>query len=266
MNQSRLLIGLLLAATLALDCAVLANAGTHELSPHPVLILAWTLQLSQTSLMAVWLAVGKTSVPWRLTAAVTAVGLWSCALTTLPDAPAVAQRAVLLTLQTIAVAVPLLLMRPLGLSLIDAAAKADAGHSTFGRRRLQFSILTMIGWTTALAVILSTAKSMAPDDPFTLGVGLDVSVAVFLVGRGAVALAAAWAVLGRRWSSWRIAVLPVAVVAAIALQPLPRSSSADGSRYLAMLCLLEVLLLLGPLGVVRVAGFRLELRKETENA
>ncbi len=237
------------------------------------MILARTLQLSQISLMAIWLAIGKTSVPWRLTAVAAGLGLWSCALPTLPPAGQLtgqaillAQRAIQLTLQTIAVTVPLLATRPLGLTRVDVSAAGNAEESLSGRQRFQFSILSLIGWATALAVILSTIKSVAPDDPFPLEFALNVSFLVFLIGRAAVALAAAWAILGTQWSALRIGVLPVAVLVAFLMQPLLRSCSTDVAWHLAMLCLLEALLLAGPLCVVRVAGYRLAIKSRTADA
>ena len=44
-----------------------------------------------------------------------------------------------------------------GLSLIDFSAAKEADGEALGAKKLQFSILSLIGWTTALAAVLSTA-------------------------------------------------------------------------------------------------------------
>jgi len=261
MKGSRLLIVLLLLATVLVDCAVLVAAGQRPSFPNPVLISVWALQISQVSLAAIWLGLGRKPAPLRLVGAVAVAALWSWALSTLPDAGNVEQWAVLLMAHTAAVSVPLLAVRSLGLQLVDVSAAKGAEKLPAGPQRLQFSIGYLLGWTTALAVIMSILHYVAPHDHTSLKPLAELPVVPFVIGRAVMVPAAVWAALGTRWWALRVLVLPVTSATAFGVILLAEPLFAGGAGYSVLLCFLEAVLLVGSLCVFRVAGYRLRVRR-----
>jgi hypothetical protein len=170
--------------------------------------------------------------------------------------------AVLLTGQAAAVSLPLLLFRALGTGLVVLSAK-EGEDSTNGPQRFQFSIRYLLGWMTALAVMLGTLKYVGffdyvPRDSRTVWFTV-----IFSGSRAVIALAALWAALGTRWPAVRIIVLLLATTVAFGALWLPEVGG-PGSAYFVMLYFLEALLLVGLLWVFRVAGYRLSFRSRRQ--
>ncbi len=256
------MIGLLVLATVLVDAVAVTAAGRQSHFPHPTVILAWALQLSQVSLTAVWLALGKTSGPLRLIGVVVVLAVWNWMLAALPSAPEPEALAVLLMAQTMAVSLPLLAARWMGLGLVYVSRASEAGDSVAGPERLQFSIAYLLGWMTALAVMLGTLQYIASYDSLPFGYLPQSFLAVFLVGRAVMAWAALWTVLGTRRSAIRIVTLCAAGATTLTTTWLANRRFAGGGFYLFGLILAETLLLLGLLAVFRTAGYRLKVRRD----
>ena len=154
----------------------------------------------------------------------------------------------------IAVAVPLLIARLLGLQLVNLAVESRA-EQPGTRRRFQFTILDLLGWMTAVAVTLGMLKLMGVWEDF-VGVLLswDFGLVVVIGTAASVALAGLWAVLGTGRLPLRIAVLVLTCFAAICVVEVYLSAPVPDVYF--YLCSL-ILTLLGSLAVVRVAGYRI---------
>jgi len=257
MKGSRLLIGLLLLATLLVDCAVVATTGSVS-DPDFWAIAPWALQASQVSLMAIWLGLGRTSAPLRLTGAVGVVAVWAY-LDELLRFPDPEEWAVVLMAHAVAVSVPLLVARQLGVEVIHTSALPKAESPTAAPNRWQFSLACLFGWMTALAVTLSAVQYTTRHEFLPIGLVLGPLVVVYVLGRGALAWTALGAALGTRRPVMRsIAFGAAAVTGVIALLAV-RPHFAGGFAVPATLTLVEGLLLLGSLVVFRTAGYRLKV-------
>jgi len=260
MRTPQLLVMLQLLATVLVTGAALSWAGRQEGFPHISLTTVWALQLSQISLMGVWLGFGKRPFPLRLGGTVVAVGLWSWLLSGLPEAGNVDQWAVLLAVQTVTVSVPLLVVRSLGIELSDPSSAPESDDDEDRPPRFQFSIAYLLGWMTTTAVVLSTVQCIVPKGSLPLDMALNASVAIFFAGRALTALTAVWATLGTRKPAAIVAPLVAGAVAYVALS-VAEPDFGGGTSLCAALHLLEVLLLVGSLWVFRVAGYRLQARR-----
>ena len=260
MRTPRFLVMLLLLATVLVTGVALSWAGQQEDFPHVSLMVVWALQLSQISLAAVWLGLGKGPFPLRLGGTVIAVGLWSWLLSGLPKAGSVDQWAVLLAVQTVTVSVPLLVVRSLGLELSDPSSAAESDDDEDRSPRFQFSIAYLLGWMTTTAVVLSTVQCIVPEGSLPLDMVLNASLAIFLAGRALIALTAVWAALGTRGPAVVIVAPVVAGAVSYGALRVAAPDFGGGTALCAALHLLEVLLLFGSLWVFRVAGYRLQGR------
>jgi hypothetical protein len=269
MSVRRLLIGLLLLATVLVDCALVKTVGPFPLTLHPTRLFAWTLQLSQVSLMAIWLALGRTSGPLRLMGTVMVVALWSWALADYaPRDVHLKVSAIDLTALTVAVSVPLLVARWLGLRLVDVSSAPEAEDLAGGSRRFQFSIAYLLGWITALALMLGMLQYVTPFWNLQMGrhnalwaLSVEWRGAVFRIGHAALAWSALWAVLGKRRPVVRILTLCAVGGTAVITTFLANPRFAGGIACVLALFSLEALLLISPLVVFRVAGYRLRVRR-----
>ena len=206
-----------------------------------------------------WLALGRTSAPLRLIAAIGVVAIWACTLDELLGFPAPDQWNVVLMAQAVAVSCPLLVARWRGVIAIDAMDVSSAKAPTAGAGRFQFSIAHLLGWMTALAVALSAAQYLARHGSLPLGLLLEPVAAVFLLGRALVALCALGVVLGTsRRAAWAAALGAAAAAGGAGLlAAYPRFPG--GLPRLATSALLEGLFLVGSLAVIRTAGYRVRI-------
>ena len=261
MKGPRLVIGLLILATVLVDAVAVTITHQYD-NPQPAVILTWSLQLAQVSLIAIWLALGGQASPWRLFATVAILIAWSYAMASLPDAPEVGMWLLMFAIQTVAVSVPLLVARPMGLRVGRAASVGGADDSSAGPKRLQFSILYLLGWMTALAATLGTLKYVAPFESLPLNWLANWSLLAVLLSNAVVGLAALWTVLGTRRLVLRMTSLVLANLTAFAVVYLRIGYPLDTFWSVPMLYLLDTLWLVGPLLVFRVAGYRLQVRRD----
>jgi len=267
MRGSRLLIGLLLLATVLVDWAVVETVGPFPLTLHPTRLFALTLQVSQVSLMAIWLALGRTSGPLRLMGAVMVVALWSWALADYaPRDVHLKVSAIDLTALTVAVSAPLLVARWLGLRLVNVSSASEVEDLAGGLKRFQFSIAYLLGWITAVAFMLGMLQYVTPFWNLRLGyhnalwgLFLEWRSVVFRIGRAALAWSALWAVLGNRRPVVRILTLCAVGGTAATTTFLANPGHAGGFAYVLALFLLEAMLLISSLVVFRIGGYRLKV-------
>lgn len=255
MNQRRLLISLLVLATVCVDCAVVLPTGSRQAGfPSLSWILASALQLSQVSLAAAWLALGRTPGPARLLGMVAVVAGWSCAMAARRGAAGLEVWTVLLLAQTGGVGGPLLVARWLGLGLGEVSTDLQSQSPAARAKKWQFSIAYLLGWTTALAVALSALRCVGPFESLPFWYALARASVVEVTGSAALAWVALWAVLGARRRA--MGMISVGVVGVLCVAAGQRLSAYVLSWYLPQ-TLLEALLLLGMLAVCRTAGYRL---------
>ncbi|OHB72860.1 MAG: hypothetical protein A2V70_04405 [Planctomycetes bacterium RBG_13_63_9] len=263
MRSSRVLIVLLLLATVLVDVVVLTAAWSKDSpsrsEPDPLIILAWALWLSQVNSAGIWLGLGRSPFPLRSACTVLAIAAWSAGLSALSD-PNTGLWAVALTVQSCVIGIPLLALRSSGLCLVEASVPAEVDGPADRRPRMQFSIRYMLGCMTALAVVLGTLHYIAPENLTDLHRLASLSFIMFIVGHTAIGLASLWAVLGTRRPTERVLTLALVGSATFAtFWFFGEVNPAFLWRFVVFLCL-EILLMVAMLGVFRIAGYRLHWR------
>lgn len=213
-----------------------------------------SLAMSQGSLLGIWAALGGRGWPWRFVPSVLAiyVAMWSFELV-LPDSDG-KYWTYFLMVQTIATALPLLVLRLTGLRLVRRLPDGAAGPL----EPVQFSILRLLEWTTALAILLGLLPA-TPDEFRTVFNDTEGLWFIFgLFGADAfLAVAGLWVALGVRWTAGRASVLVVAVVAFFIIISILPSAGPDEFWLLPPFCAAWVV---GSLWVVRASGYRLAWR------
>ncbi len=311
--SSRLLIVLLILASLLVD-VVTVVACQNASDPYWLIMLTWTLQISQTTLMALWLALGRTLAPLRMLVVLAVVAGWSWAAATLDHAPELAEWTVLLACLVALTSGPLLIARAYGLRVISCpcpvmplneenvhsansrngngicrnGTSKTQGDKTLGsdpvslpmfqagtsgdlpsspgllprrereetaeRRPVQFSILYLFGWTTAVAIVLSTMHYLAPQEGLGILSKIFEAFAVPCVGRAAIAIGLAWALLAPRFRGVRLAMDVAMALVVGGLLGLISDNLASGFHFLLLTT--EFVLLTASLTVIRQAGYR----------
>ena len=247
------LIWLLLLTTVLVDLAAYSFA-LHEPSSRWAYVPLLALQRSQVSLMALWLVLGRGSAAWRLAGVMVGVALWSGLLAALPKMPKLTELAVVPLAQAAIVGLPHLPTR-LRRIMRKHTDVEQSGPAESEPGRWQFSIAQMLGWMTALAIVLAALQSfqlltLNTIEPWE--VLAEGNIVLFLFRRAAIAWLVGWAILRQPFPIATPGVLVVVLAAILLLQPL----LSPGSAALFALLVFEVLLLAGSLTVVRVAGFR----------
>jgi hypothetical protein len=268
---TKLLIGLLLAAILAVDAAVCAMiAGEQVFLQWPdVRVKLWlALALSQIALVAIWAGLGSSFAALRIPVLIGAAIGWATLLYWPHNSTrylgafnfylAESLWTIRLLCQAFVIYLPLGVARIWGLRL---ARRGDAASPTVPLRRFQFSIANLLAWTTGVAVMLGLSRYLfelirqcADLSPKAIPWML---IGELCLGQAAIGLAVLWAALGTGRRGWRAAVLVAAFLVAILLHaPWATLSTASLPDY-SQLCLLEAILLFAPLWVFRIAGYRL---------
>ena len=263
MRGSRLLIGLLVLATVAVDGVVLVSVGIQRwvppVWPHPTLGLLFALAFSQVSLMAIWLGLGQRPSPWRLVGMVLTVAAWSGALPWVlrsgPPFHTATPWAIMLLGLGLLIAIGVAIARTLGVRLVEIDAPAEPSGDGLGPR--QFSLGYLLAWMTAVPVVLGTLQYMVPGELLGDAVQRSLRLDVVLINGGLAitALACLAAMLGAGSPICRSILLLVSVAVVIAVV-IPLATPV-AQRTLILMNLSHVLLLAGSLGVVRIAGYRL---------
>jgi hypothetical protein len=259
MRRPRLLIGLLLLATVLVDVAVLALRPDPPRRPAILEAVSYALYFSQVSMTAIWLGLGQTASLLRTIGSLLLLSGLAAFFSWL-DRTDVADAIVATGMFAGAVAIPLLVARPPGLHITRVDPAGGAGSALLQPERLQFSILYLLGLMTGLAVILGTLKCLAAYDEQLLNYAVQPGLICMSAGFGLVACAAIWGALGNRWMAVRMVAFVAAVLAAygghLALNP-----DHLLEWWVMLLFALEAALLFGSLWVFRVAGYRVVFRR-----
>jgi hypothetical protein len=258
MTSSRVLIALLVAATVLVDWVVVCLDGP----PRKVIA---ALFYSQVNLLAVWVGLARPVSPWRWTCLVGFIVLFSLFVGTAVDVDrAVTTKAtfVLLT-QVVFVAGSLWITGLLGVILVKDAGDGTDQDDAEIRKPLQFSLGQMFGWMIGLAVCLGLLRC-AIDYAHLLALLRSVPVlGLFLLFTGNVVIVffVLWIALSSRWLAVRGAVLCVMII--VAIVHFTTLDPPTGAGIFPAMLTLYVLLMVGSLWVVRMAGYRLTVRKKT---
>jgi hypothetical protein len=270
MPYSRLLIAMLLLATVLVDAVAISlastSAGLWDHWSDPRVVILYALVGSQLTLVSIWAGLGKKSMPWRLTAAFLITIVWASVLTKLT--PVGGFRAFLptdvsalylcvLSRDTLVVLASFSITRVLGVRVVrEPLTRSCAESDPF---RWQFTLRHLFAWTTAIAVCLGLFQYTATYKGFWDAASFIVpNVAGFpgsylLAWRLGAAIVSIWVALGNQRLTARLASLafPLLPVVMVASRP------QWGLRPLAVQAFLELLMMLGSLWVLRIAGYRL---------
>lgn len=268
MKGSRVLIWLLLLATVLVDCVALCMFGTGRLPqmewPHPVLSVLFALPFSQVGLAAIWVGLGVPSAPWRLTGGFLVVVCWSIALaaTLGNDVPAgytSTHWTALLLGQTLAILIPLSIARPSGVRLAGTPATDPRRGSAAERTPWQFSLGYLLAWITAVAIVLGMVQytiryELLPRAPIAW-----VEIGILSVSHGGIALSLLWIMLGTVRPTLQIA-MPCSLTLLFVGGSFWLACDSGFRSALGMLFFGDALLLVGSLWVLRVAGYRVRVK------
>ena len=215
MKSNHLPVPLFLMATVLVDLTVVSAVGSHRF-PMPGAGVILGLVLGQVGLLATWLVLGGRSLLLRLITT-----LAGAALLAIPSSecsvPTVQQWMAVLFVYGTMVAAPLVVLRILGMRLLRTCHQELSGKPEKYSRRWQFSIGSILLWTTCVGIVLGVLRLL--DFPWTHA----LAVVVYCAGFAFVAVISQWTA----FSSGSV-LLQVTVPTLI--------SPAVG----AMLCLIEV--------------------------
>jgi hypothetical protein len=260
MRRPRLLTGVFLLATVLVDVAELAlQPGVGNFNVLSAVL--WALYLSQVSMTAIWLGLGQTVSLLRTIGSLFLLTALAVLLSASMRHFDLTEAIVLTGMLAGAVAIPLLVARPLGLHIVRVDRVRGAKSVSLQPERLQFSILYLLGLMTALAVILSALKCLAAYEQASLNRVADPEGVIIIVGRGLVACAALWAAFGNRWIVVRAATFLAAILAAYGGLLATGRPYYSSDKWVMLIFALEPTLLFGSLWVFRLAGYRVVFRK-----
>lgn len=145
-----LLIGVVVGVATLIDVVLLPRAG--HAAPTWLEILMASFAPGQGSLLGIWAALGGKATPWRLVAGFVGAGacIWML------GQPDLVFWACILLVQMVAMSALLFPARLLGLELADDFRHRSAGSSAPDGQWVQYSVRSLLSWTTACAVLLAT--------------------------------------------------------------------------------------------------------------
>jgi hypothetical protein len=250
-------IAILLLTSAIIDGIIICFVDQQSLfrgSPDFFGIALLALMLSQTSLVSIWMAMGRAASSLRMLCAVGVILLLSCS--PLFVSHNYHGRVVFLLGVGGIVAISLLAARACGLRCVhDLDHESDEAG---GRKPWQFSIVQLLIWTTALAVVLGLFKWARFFDAFSPDLSMSLAGMVFLgPSRALVTFAALWMMLGRGAPIRRVPALVIAEIASLGLPSvLFKMPSAQEIGILAWFMALEAAVFVGSLLVFRKIGYR----------
>jgi len=272
MKSARVLILLLMAATVLVNLSVLARFGLgmrpRDNWPSLLVLTIYALATSQASLAAIWLALGRSWLSLRLLAAVLVAVAWSVLMDFPMETAIPMLRAAWFTLlatQMALAGIPLALARACGLSVAQERTRFAPVDAHAALRPAQFSLLYLLSWITSVAVMLGTVQWVCLGLSFRAWHDLEDFdlVLVIAAGNALLALAVLWGALGARWLIVRVLLPPVLAVAVVFAIAAIALHEVDLPPFVVFY-FLEMLLLASSLAVVRIAGYRLVWREKRE--
>ena len=204
---------------------------------------------TQGALLAIWTALGRAKLIWRVLPMALGVILY---VRFIGD---VDGEFVLCTIGELVVCTAVLFVARLtGLEMVKASDLAESSHP------FQFYIRDILIWTTALAVFLSAWQCLSSLNTGFQGLSAGY-MAVVPVDLTIVAVASMFLALGRGWIAARTLSLPLAIGAGAALIAWT-ISEPDSVWFIAMALGFMAFWLVASLLVLRFAGYRLAWRPE----
>jgi hypothetical protein len=207
------------------------------------------------SLLAVWIAFGRRALPVRLALAVPGVAIVVFPFLTLPNGILALASGLI---AVVGLSLPSLGARAAGWRLVQFPATTDAENWQADDNPMQFTLRQMFSWTLAVAMVAGLMRMVIRPDEFQPGMGARfIADAAICIACGFVALAAAWATLGRRSPVRRL--LAIAALSGLASYLILRTFSADSEFVLTIAgwAALDALLTGFGLHLFRAVGFRL---------
>lgn len=269
MNPRRLLIGLLLLATVVVDGVALVVVGGRFQQlrwPQVTLGAFFSLPFSQVSLASIWAGLARTPAPGRLLGAFMTAMAWAVLLDLTLRHNAVAQYnrtrwIALLLMQVLFVLGPLSIVRATGVRLTESPGPRPAKTHAVGAVPVQFSLGYLLGWITAVAIVLGMVRWGVSYELLPRSPSAWAETAVLGLTHGCVALLSLWLLLGSLRHPLEFAMLCYVTMSALAACFLLAAEPGYEAALAALFCA-ETLLLVGPLWVLRVAGYRLKVRRD----
>ena len=251
------LIGLNLLGTLVVWALVLF-APRSAYPPLEVTLIPWVASLPALgNLLAFWAVFGGRPRPWRLVAILVVV---TPAIYIVPKHTVYVVWFCMLDVQVLAVSSLLLIGRLLGLKVCDLSQEDSAEDPNSTPARFQFSLWSLLEWTTAFAIVLAVLQYL----PLLFLPEVDELYNIYLaihVGSLLVAPPALWVALGRQRAILRIPVLILFTAAAVVIEKLLMPESYVTVAYVIEFSILQAAWLVGSLWLVRRAGYRLVWRR-----
>jgi hypothetical protein len=245
-------------------------------------MILYLLFFVQGVLLGIWTVARDKPTPWRFVGVVVAI----TALVCLQKVPGfdflgqVEQLAVPLLFIVVFTSLTLFVARAAGVRITRVSRRASSnwGRIKMIRRKgglketdsasaeppkLQFSLWSLMSWTTAFAVLLSSLSTLYIIMPRTAtGGGALLKIAVGFMVFSPILLAALWIALADRWMEARIVMLGLAIPTTTLILSLlvTRGRSSFDSEALEFVCVMTALLI-GSFLILRLTGHRLVWRK-----
>jgi formylglycine-generating enzyme required for sulfatase activity len=237
-----------LLTTVVIDGVIASILRCPPLSNATINVIV-ALAVNQMSMAGIWMGLGRTPSPLRMLGAMGVFIAWAflCG----PEL-----EAVVLMIPFATISVCLLLARWRGLYCVDTFDPVSRAESD--RPRWQFSISSLLAWTTVLAIVLGVFKWLDLID-WILNPRFQMADAVPLAGLTLIAVAALWMALGARPFLRRTPALVLAEVVSISTAYVTEEPRV--SANIAWCMVLDAVFLVGSLLVFRMAGYRVRWRR-----
>lgn len=262
MKRRWVLIGLVVAANVLLDVTVITLPPM--LFAFMLVVFQFSLAPAQGSPLAVWSVLGGKPTPWRSVAAILGVAVLGNLCQFIPYSGYIQACVSILFVCLITTSFVLLPVCAAGARIAAGNRDESPDPEAAALGALQFSLLSLLEWTAAVAVLLGTLPYLL-QDLFWVddGFGPLESVWLLAVHYGVPAalftLVALRGTLGTGWPRVRLAVLCLGGIAVVVI---PGSMNNPGE--LLMMLLLggpHPLIIVGSLLLIRRAGYRLVWRR-----
>jgi hypothetical protein len=213
MRSSRLLIPLLVAANVAASVAVLV--AWDRRSAESVRYLVLGLTLSQPSLLAIWVAMGRKGSLWRYSALLAVIVGWSVAWEAKVGPHLSVKGIFLVQIGILLLSEAVFTFGAVSLArLAGACVSATNSPAAVDPAGFQFTLRQLLVLTTVLAIAMGLIRWLVPVEALR-GALRYLHLLVGISGAAAaIALAALWAALGIGWPALRLLTLLLMVVGA----------------------------------------------------
>ncbi len=254
MHQSRLLIGLLVLATLVVDAAVLVSLPAASPGRHSDRLLILALVLSQVGLLAIWAGWAGRTMPWRLLLTIASATVMSELLerTNLwPDRDQFSDQLTLYaTMLALANTGSIVAARAGGLRIERPINETQPDRSS---PRFQFRLMHLMGWLTATALILGLLEYSLAGGLRRVSPARYIDDALCGAAMTVMVLGTMTSVLTRGARAWQLPLWACSVALAVAAWRI----AGDSWRVAATVNVTAALWTLMSLGIVRIAGYHI---------